>query len=91
MKAKQDVDKRYQNFYFPTDLLKQIYVESKRLELSLSKVVHLAWELSYEAIKARPTVRFEPLVLPPEEVKTVSVGVLAQSEASRRMRKKYGG
>jgi uncharacterized small protein (TIGR04563 family) len=48
-------DSRKQSLYFPEEMLKEIALEAKRLDRSLSWVVQRAWRVAREDLKKLPS------------------------------------
>jgi uncharacterized small protein (TIGR04563 family) len=49
-------DKRNQSLYFPEDMLKEIQIEAKRQDRSLSWIVQQAWRIARNEIMRFPSV-----------------------------------
>jgi uncharacterized small protein (TIGR04563 family) len=47
-------DKRKQSLYFPEDMLREIVLEARRLDRSVSWMVQRAWKLARQDIKELP-------------------------------------
>jgi uncharacterized small protein (TIGR04563 family) len=55
-----NTDKRKQSLYFPEDMLKEIQLEARRLDRSLSWIVQHGWKFARDQIKTFPTSTDEP-------------------------------